>query len=298
MYILYRLVVQMRRVLRLCVTASPEVAAEEAWNFEPNGGGGGGVLFRIFRKLFKLIDRPWKMYPLGVLFGLGFDTSSEIALLGISSVEGSKGTGFWVIMLFPVLFTVGMCLVDTVDGAVMLTIYLMPASSASNTVLKEDVREERGRSGEGLVEEQERAHTGTATALARRVKDPVPFLYYSIVLTALTVVVALVIGTIQLLTMILNAAEPEGTFWDGVENAGEHYEVIGGGICGSFVVVGGLSVLAYGPWKKRWVDDRTRNCVQNDGEHNDGGEVEKVRDVEENSYISEEHTVRDQLQPR
>lgn len=48
---------------------------------------------------------PWKMYPLGILFGLGFDTSSEIALLGISSVEAARGTDFWVILIFPILFT-------------------------------------------------------------------------------------------------------------------------------------------------------------------------------------------------
>lgn len=49
--------------------------------------------------------RPWKMYPLGVLFGLGFDTSSEIALLGISSIEAARGTNIWVILIFPILFT-------------------------------------------------------------------------------------------------------------------------------------------------------------------------------------------------
>jgi high-affinity nickel permease len=52
-----------------------------------------------------LTKRPWKMYPLGVLFGLGFDTSSEIALLGISSVEASRQSNFWVILIFPILFT-------------------------------------------------------------------------------------------------------------------------------------------------------------------------------------------------
>ena len=56
------------------------------------------------------------MYPLGILFGLGFDTSSEIALLGISSVEAAKGTSFWVILILPALFTAGMCLLDTIDG--------------------------------------------------------------------------------------------------------------------------------------------------------------------------------------
>lgn len=66
---------------------------------------GGGIMVRLFKKVFKLIDRPWKMYPLGVLFGLGFDTSSEIAILGISSLQGTQGTSLWLIMIFPVLFT-------------------------------------------------------------------------------------------------------------------------------------------------------------------------------------------------
>lgn len=72
-YILYKLVVQLRKVIAM----QPEQEANEAWNVQ-----GGGVLFRILKRMFKLIDRPWKMYPLGVLFGLGFDTSSEVALLG------------------------------------------------------------------------------------------------------------------------------------------------------------------------------------------------------------------------
>ena len=50
-------------------------------------------------------SRPWKMYPLGVLFGLGFDTSSEVALLSIASIQGAKGTSIWLILIFPVLFT-------------------------------------------------------------------------------------------------------------------------------------------------------------------------------------------------
>lgn len=51
------------------------------------------------------IGRPWKMYPLGILFGLGFDTSSEVALLGIASIQAAKGTSIWLILIFPVLFT-------------------------------------------------------------------------------------------------------------------------------------------------------------------------------------------------
>jgi len=73
----------------------------------------GGKMTRIFNKVFKFIDQPWKMYPLGFLFGLGFDTSTEVALLGIASVEATKGTSFWLLMLFPLVFTCGMCLIGT-----------------------------------------------------------------------------------------------------------------------------------------------------------------------------------------
>ena len=69
------------------------------------GLGSAGFMARIFRRLFKIVDRPWKMFPLGVLFGLGFDTSSEIAILGIASIQGAQGTSIWVILIFPILFT-------------------------------------------------------------------------------------------------------------------------------------------------------------------------------------------------
>ena len=69
---------------------------------------GGGCLVWCLQKVFQIIDRPWKMYPLGFLFGLGFDTSSEVALLGIASIQGAKGTSIWLILVFPILFT-GKC---------------------------------------------------------------------------------------------------------------------------------------------------------------------------------------------
>ena len=118
-------------------------------------------------------------YPLGVMFGLGFDTSSEVAVLGIASIQGAKGTNIWLILMFPMLFTgmspcwlfsvrlrltaaAGMCLLDTIDGALMMALY-------------------------------------TSTAFA---KDQIALLYYSIVLTVITVVVAMVIGFIQTLTLV------------------------------------------------------------------------------------------------
>ena len=82
-----------------------------------------GFLSRLFRPMFALIRRSWHMYPLGVLFGLGFDTATEIGLLGISAAEASKGLPLWSIMVFPALFAAGMSLIDTTDNILMLGAY-------------------------------------------------------------------------------------------------------------------------------------------------------------------------------
>lgn len=82
-----------------------------------------GLLGRFFRPLFGLIRRSWHMYPLGVLFGLGFDTATEVGLLGISANQASAGLSIWSILLFPALFTAGMSLIDTTDGVLMLGAY-------------------------------------------------------------------------------------------------------------------------------------------------------------------------------
>lgn len=82
-----------------------------------------GLLARLFRPLFRLISESWHMYPLGLLFGLGFDTATEVALLGISATAATKGMSIWSIMLFPALFAAGMSLIDTTDGLFMLGVY-------------------------------------------------------------------------------------------------------------------------------------------------------------------------------
>ncbi|ETN39379.1 uncharacterized protein HMPREF1541_05602 [Cyphellophora europaea CBS 101466] len=280
-YILYKLVLQMRRV----VDMSPHAAAAEGWKIE-----GGGVLFRVLKRMFKLIDRPWKMYPLGVLFGLGFDTSSEIALLGISSIQGASGTSLWLILIFPVLFTAGMCLVDTADGALMMSMYVAPmgmggdkkeTEARGQALAAEDARTQE--LGVGYVDADDTSihhHNDddnstpsppAATPQGRnRVKDPLTFLYYSIVLTTLTVICAIVIGVIQLLSLILNTAHPTGPFWDGVEAAGDNYEIIGGAICASFVVALVTSLLLFGRFK-RWVArKRAVTMVQAQGPQEEG----------------------------
>ncbi|MGC1371968.1 MAG: HoxN/HupN/NixA family nickel/cobalt transporter [Candidatus Sulfotelmatobacter sp.] len=84
---------------------------------------GRGFLSRIFRPMFHMITRSWHMYPLGLLFGLGFDTATEIGLLGISAAEAAKGLSFWAILVFPMLFAAGMSLIDTTDNILMLGAY-------------------------------------------------------------------------------------------------------------------------------------------------------------------------------
>jgi len=177
-FILYKLIQRLRALVRTRPGEEPEFQLLE----------GGGFLFSLIKRLFKLIDQPWKMYPVGVMFGLGFDTSSEVALLGISALQASKRTSLWFILCFPLLFTAGMCLVDTIDGALMMSLYTSAAAS----------------------------------------RDPFTVVYYSAVLTGVTVVVALFIGTLQALELAdAVLPNPTGPFWDGVENMGNSYDIIG-----------------------------------------------------------------------
>jgi len=85
--------------------------------------GQRGVLGRVFRPLLRLMSRSWHMYPLGFLFGLGFDTATEIGVLGISAAAATKGLSLWSILVFPALFAAGMSLVDASDGVLMLGAY-------------------------------------------------------------------------------------------------------------------------------------------------------------------------------
>jgi len=82
-----------------------------------------GLMGRFFAPLLRVVDQSWKMYPIGLLFGLGFDTATEVALLGLAAVEAGKGLPVVFILLFPLLFTAGMSLIDTTDGILMLGAY-------------------------------------------------------------------------------------------------------------------------------------------------------------------------------
>jgi len=78
-----------------------------------------GLMNRVFGGYAKRIDTPWKMYPVGVLFGLGFDTATEVALLVLAGTAVVSGLPFYAILSLPILFAAGMCLLDTIDGCFM-----------------------------------------------------------------------------------------------------------------------------------------------------------------------------------
>jgi nickel/cobalt transporter (NiCoT) family protein len=84
---------------------------------------GGGILARVCRPLFRTVTQSWHMYPLGFLFGLGFDTATEVGLLGIAATQAAQGMSPWQTLAFPALFTAGMALVDTVDSVLMVGAY-------------------------------------------------------------------------------------------------------------------------------------------------------------------------------
>jgi high-affinity nickel-transport protein len=164
---------------------------------------GRGLLARLFRPLFRLVTQSWHMLPLGFLFGLGFDTATEVALLGISADQAGQGMSVWTIMLFPALFAAGMSLVDTSDGVLMLGAYNW--------------------------------------AFVR----PMRKLYYNLVITAVSVVVAVLIGGIEGLGLIGDQLGLEGWLWNGVNALNENFNGLGFAIIGLFILAWIASLLIY-----------------------------------------------------
>jgi high-affinity nickel-transport protein len=163
----------------------------------------GGPLAHLFRPIFKIIRKSWHMYPLGFLFGLGFDTATEVALLAISATEASKGLSIWSVLLFPALFTAGMSLVDTTDGILMLGAY------------------------------------GWAFL------NPLRKLFYNITVTAVSVLVALLVGGIEALGLIGDKFAFTGRFWNFIGSLNDNFGDLGYVIIGIFVVCWLVSVLLY-----------------------------------------------------
>ncbi|WP_176057480.1 HoxN/HupN/NixA family nickel/cobalt transporter [Paraburkholderia sp. BCC1876] len=162
-----------------------------------------GFFSRLFKPLFRMISRSWHMYPLGFLFGLGFDTATEIALLGIAAAQASQGLSPWAIMVFPVLFSAGMSLIDTLDGHLMLGAY------------------------------------GWAYL------KPIRKIYYNMTITLVSVVVAIVIGSIEALGLISDQLKLQGPLWDAIGMLNDHFGTLGYVIIGIFVLSWLVSVLIY-----------------------------------------------------
>jgi high-affinity nickel-transport protein len=162
-----------------------------------------GFFARFFRGLFRLISHSWQMYPIGVLFGLGFDTATEVGLLGISATEASKGLPVWSIMLFPALFAAGMALIDSADSILMLGAY------------------------------------GWAFA------KPLRKLYYNLTVTSVSVLVALIVGSIEVLGLIQDKLNLTGPVWNPIAALNNNFGVLGYLIIGLFVLSWIVSVFFY-----------------------------------------------------
>ena len=164
-----------------------------------------GFMGRILRRFFHLIERSWHMYPLGVLFGLGFDTATEVGLLGISATQAAQGMSIWSILVFPALFTAGMSLMDTTDSILMLGAY-----------------------GWAFVK-------------------PIRKLYYNLTITAVSVIVAVVVGGLEVLNLIgdqLGLADGGG-FWGAIGAINDNFGILGYIIVGIFILSWLISFLIY-----------------------------------------------------
>jgi len=133
---------------------------------------GPGCIFACCSKAFQFVDSPWKMCPVGFLFGLGFDTASEVALLALAALAPKEGVPALCVLLLPLLFSVGMALIDTLDSILMLWAY------------------------------------GWATI------NPVSRVCFNLYLTASSALIAIFVGTLELLAFLRQEFHLRGALWD------------------------------------------------------------------------------------
>jgi high-affinity nickel-transport protein len=169
-----------------------------------------GFMNRFLGGLTKSVRKPWHIYPIGVLFGLGFDTATEVALLFLAAGAAGAGLPFYAILCLPILFAAGMTLLDTIDGAFMNFAYGWAFSK------------------------------------------PVRKVFYNITITALSVAVALLIGSIELLAVLADRLGLRGGVWDLV--SGIDLNLVGYLIVGVFVGTWlvALAIWRFGRIEERW----------------------------------------------
>ena len=171
-----------------------------------------GFLMRFFGPIARRIDSSWKMYPLGILFGLGFDTATEVGLLVLTGSSVIAGLPWWATLSLPLFFAGGMSLLDTIDGSFMNFAYGWAFSK------------------------------------------PVRKVYYNIIITGLSVGVALYVGGLELLQVLANQLDLTGGLWDYVMSF--NLNSAGYIIVAAFVVVWSVALLIwkYGNIEGRWHD--------------------------------------------
>jgi nickel/cobalt transporter (NiCoT) family protein len=172
-----------------------------------------GLMNRFYGRFTKSIKEPWQMYPVGVLFGLGFDTATEVALLFLAAGAAGAGLPFYAILCLPILFAAGMSLLDTIDGSFMNFAYGWAFSK------------------------------------------PVRKVYFNITITALSVVVALAVGTIELLGLAASKLTLHGRFWAWVSAI--NINTLGYIIVGLFALTWAvaLAIWRWGRIEERWTAD-------------------------------------------
>jgi len=176
-----------------------------------------GMMSRWFGRFFRLINKSWQMYPLGVLFGLGFDTATEVGLLAVAAGVATHSVPFLAILSLPILFAAGMSLMDTLDGAFMTHAY------------------------------------GWAFS------NPIRKVYYNITVTSLSIVVALAIGTVELLQVMSTNLGLRGRGWDSLNNL--DFGTLGYAMVVLFIIVWAVSVSV---WKVRRIEDRWNAMLTNE----------------------------------
>jgi high-affinity nickel-transport protein len=164
---------------------------------------GRGLLARIFRPLFRMVTRSWHMFAIGFLFGLGFDTATEITLFTVAGSQASDGMSFGTVMIFPALFAAGMTLVDTSDSVLMVGAY------------------------------------GWAFL------NPIRKIWYNLTITAISALVAMLIGGIEALGLLASKLELAGGFWDMVGKLNSGLAGFGYVVIAIFVASWIVSLLIY-----------------------------------------------------
>ena len=172
-----------------------------------------GLMNRFFGRFTKTITRPWQMYPLGLLFGLGFDTATEVALLFLAAGAAGAGLPFYAILCLPILFAAGMSLLDTIDGSFMNFAYGWAFSK------------------------------------------PVRKVFYNLTITGLSVAVALIVGTVELLALVPQKLGLSGGVWGWI--AAININTVGFIIVGLFVAtwLGALAIWRFARIEERWSID-------------------------------------------